>query len=183
MLLLPNLNHKYLERDFLGDHLVIGGDKNVRDHDKAAEAARAAEEDMLTLAPLKRPTSPKIDALMDELNQMIGLKRVKKSIAELKDLVEFDFWRKVWFGRDMTLLGQSFHMAFLGNPGTGKTVIARIIGELLIEMGVIESMGRATAGSPYTARHVLFHVPPEALLFLETRGPSLLPFPSLLIPP
>eukprot|EP00913_Durusdinium_trenchii_P017702 g16640.t1 len=36
-----------------------------------------------------------------------------------------------------SLGGQSFHMRFLGNPGTGKTVVARIVGEMMVKMGVV----------------------------------------------
>merc|ERR1719261_1935178 len=68
---------------------------------------------------------------------MVGLERVKSTMAELRNLVEFDMWRKRFFGREKSLLGQAFHMQFLGNPGTGKTHVGRIIGKLLVQMEVI----------------------------------------------
>jgi len=81
--------------------------------------------------------TPAVDEIMDELNSLVGLLKVKAGMTELHAMVEFDANRKAILPEAKSLMGQSFHMQFLGNPGTGKTVVARIVGRLLVEMGVI----------------------------------------------
>merc|ERR1712046_148036 len=88
------------------------------------------------------------DKVLQGLLDMVGLAGVKDGMSQLKAMVEFDKYRKKWFGKKNSLLGQSFHMRFLGNPGTGKTVVARIVGELLLELGVIQPKEDPDAEAP-----------------------------------
>ncbi len=75
----------------------------------------------------KQPNKPQIDA-NKELDELIGLKGVK---TELKRIKAYAVKNK---GRNLNL-----HMAFLGNPGTGKTAVARLIGQILYEAGVLKN--------------------------------------------
>ncbi|MBQ0003387.1 MAG: AAA family ATPase [Treponema sp.] len=75
------------------------------------------------------------DDILKELDGMIGLEGVKKAVRELMDSIEMAKERAQQTGNETK--NPIKHIVFTGNPGTGKTTVARILGKLFKSIGLL----------------------------------------------
>ena len=72
---------------------------------------------------------------MAELNSLIGLDVVKTEIESLRNLIKIQAMRAQ---KGLPNTNMSYHMVFTGNPGTGKTTVARIVAGIYKELGILK---------------------------------------------
>lgn len=100
--------------------------------DTHKDASPAAPEKLAV--PPEAKSSETLESLLAELDSLVGLDSVKQDVHSLMNFIKVT---KIREARGMKIPTISYHLVFTGNPGTGKTTVARLVAKLYYQMGIL----------------------------------------------
>lgn len=125
---------KKILKDILGNIADSGVDTGSQAISKTSHQ-KAEENTEKQTKNHQAPRDEKETDPFEELQTLIGLSEVKSEVSALVDFVKIQQARK---GQGLKSVGVSYHCVFTGNPGTGKTTVARILASIYRDLGVLK---------------------------------------------
>lgn len=114
-----------------GYHIIRGA--SVSFTDTKDEAYYEINGGTISQVRSKVNTSIKSETAMEKLNKLVGLSSVKETLKTILNTIQAN-QREKGTNKDFDF---SYHMVFAGDPGTGKTTVAKIVAQALFEVGAI----------------------------------------------
>ena len=111
-------------------------DEDNDNDDTTYIAAKTTQKKKKVKSKSSASESKNIEDVLKEMDSLVGLEDVKEEIATLINFIKIQKERKDAGLKSSSL---SYHLVFTGNPGTGKTTVARIISQIYKHLGILEN--------------------------------------------